>query len=1205
MKLKLLLTVLGVIILLLPGICGFSLHAKNAAWPDDEIIEERYLIDVLKNLSEKHQVIFSYKTQLLEGIIVDYEIKDEENLEIAINRLLTNTGLNYKFLGSKYYVIYKNDKQSKKHLRKLSRRIQQIQNLEEKGNLDLQPAGSKSANRFSAVARSIQQLQPTDQTISGTISNEEGQALAGATIRAKGTNRGALSNEQGRFQFTVPDEITTLIISYVGYATQEVEIAGRTTIQITLQASTSTLEEVIVVGYGTQKKVNLTAAVSQVGKEFLENRPTANAVQSLQGVVPGLVITNSSTGGEPGTAPNINIRGFLTSGGTGAIGDAGPLVLVDGMEMSLNDIDPENIESVSVLKDASAASIYGSRAAGGAILVTTKSGKNMNGEIKVSYSNNFSFSRPTIWPKNASPIDFAYAANDARINNRQNPYHDETDLANIMANMANPGSAPTIVANAAGTNWAYGTIGIEGTAATDWESIIFNDWAARSKHNVNLSGGSKELNYYISAGAYDEGGLLAIGDESFQRYNLDAKISTQAKKWLTMELLAKFRKSYSDFPTETNNNTVAWNKSRVLDLVSKLKPGLPVVDPIHGSNLMQHAYFPFWAGQRAKTENDQIALSPRIIIEPIKGLKFNAFLNYRRDNNLQEIIIQSSQVIRPQGLVDRISQAATRYRPTFIKNEYFSPNLFATYDKSFGNHNFHATAGYQHEVNEYHAIGADTDYLITDNVVSLNSSLDDDQLVSEAITHWAVQSLFSRFRYNYDEKYLFEFSYRQDGSSRFAPENRWAGFPSFSAGYNIAKEDFWPLKVINTFKLRGSYGTLGNQNVGNYLYLSNISLNTAGTSYLFDGARETFAQTPALSSESLTWERVKTTDIGFDVGALDNRLIAGFSWYRTDIDGMAAQGVDLPAQLGTAAPLTNIGASRVQGWEVEALWRDQIGDFGYSIRAVLSDYKRTIIDYPNETNSLTQRFVGQDLGDIYGLTWEGWFATDDEYTDYPIDQSFVNGGFWAGDTKYKDLNGDNEINRGEWVVGDIGDFSVIGNSTPRYQYSVNVGLRYKNFDLNALIQGVGKRDVLLSNHQRFRGPAQGPFHLNVWEGHLDYYRPEDTESPLGPNTDAYFPAPYTANPGRNNRNYRFAVDRYIQNGAYTRLKSLQIGYTLPESLLNKLNISSFRIFVTGENLFTITDLMFFDPEIVTSSVAGSAQSYPLSQIISTGVNLSF
>ncbi len=1053
---------------------------------------------------------------------------------------------------------------------------------------------------------SVFAISQQQMTVSGTVTDQAGETLPGVTVAIKGTPRGTITNMDGKYSLPGVTQGETIVFSFVGMEAQEVVVGSQSVINVTLQDRAVGLDEVVVVGYGTQKKVTLTAAVSQIGSEIFEDRPTANAVQSLQGSLPGLVISNSSTGGEPGTSPDINIRGFVTSAGVGNVQDAGPLVLVDGVEMNLNDINPQDIESVSVLKDAAAASIYGSRAAAGAILVTTKSGTNMGGDVRVTYNNNFSFSQPTAWPKNASPIYFAYAANDSRINLRQSPFHDETDLANIIANMKNPGSAPTIVANSAGTNWSYGTLGIEGTAATDWESIIFKDWAKSSKHNLSLTGGNEKLNYYISAGAYDEGGLLAVGDESFQRYNLDAKITTQAKKWLTLELLTKIRKSYTDFPTEAGSNTVAWNKSRVLDLISKLKPTLPQYDPIYGLELLQHSYYPFWDKQRAKTENNQIALLPKIIIEPIENLKLNVNLNYKRDNNLQEVIILSSQMVRPEGLVDKIPQESTSYDPTFITNEYFSPNIFATYDKSFQGHNFHATVGYQSEENNYHALGATTDYLITNSIVSLNASLDEDQLVSESKSHWAIQSVFSRLRYNYQEKYLFEFSYRRDGSSRFAPNDRWAGFPSFSAGYNVAKENFWPIDEISTFKLRGSYGTLGNQNVANYLYLSNIDLNTAGTQFLFDGARETFAQTPIISTESLTWEKVKTTDIGFDLNAFNNKFGLVFSWYRTDIEGMAAQGLDLPAQLGTSAPLTNIGTSRVQGWEVEASWRQKLGDFTYNVRGVISDYKRTMIEYPNATGSLAQAYYeGQDLGEIWGLTWDGWFMTDDEYQTYEVDQSLVAGNFWAGDTKYKDLNNDDVIDRGEWVKGNTGDFSIIGNSTPRYQYFISLGINYKNFDLNALIQGVGKRDVLLSNHQRFRGPAQGAFHMNVWEEHLDYFRAEDTTSPLGPNTDGYFPAPYSANPGNNNRNYRYAVDRYVQNGAYARLKSVQIGYTIPKHLTSRFKISNFRIFVSGENLFTLSDMMFFDPEVVTSSVAGSAQSYPLSTIISTGVSVSF
>lgn len=1053
------------------------------------------------------------------------------------------------------------------------------------------------------------------QQITGVVKDIDGQPIPGVNIIEKGTKNGTQTDFDGNFNISISNQNATLIISYIGYTTQEISAGNLAIINVTLEENISKLDEVVVVGYGTQKKLTLTAAVSQVGKEVFENRPVANAARALQGTVAGLVINNSSAGGEPGASPNINIRGYSTSNGdnVGSIIDAGPLVLVDGIEMNLNDIDPETIESVSVLKDAAAASIYGSQAANGAIIVITKGGENMKGKFRVNYSTNYALTQPTTLADLASPIDFAYTVNDARINNGQTPYHDETDLANILANMANPGSAPSISANTANTNWSYTAIGIDATGATDWNDIIYKDWAERTKHNLSISGGDKKLNYFISAGAYEEGGLLAVGKESYQRYNLDAKLSAQINDWLKVELLTKVRKSNSDFPTEVSGNGTSWNKSRVLDLISKIKPTLPLTDPIYGEQYLQHSYFPFWDTQRYKTENNQLILIPRFVIEPIKDLKVNVQLNYKRNNNYTETSILTSQIIRPAGFVDKVTQENTSYAPTFLTNTYFSPNIFTTYDKSIGNHNLHATVGYQSEEYDSHNLGAQTDYLTSDNIVSLNSSLDDDQLVTESILNSATQSVFSRFRYNYKEKYLFEFSYRRDGSSKYEPGNRTASFPSYSAGYNLAKEDFWPFKDISTFKLRGSYGTLGNQNISRlYGYLTNID-TSALTTYLFDGDRERFAGTPILETQNLTWETVQTTDIGFDVNAFNNKLDIAFSWYRTDTEGMAAQGLNLPAQLGTAAPLANIGTSRVQGWEIEATWKQRIGkDFSYNIRAVLSDYKRTIVEYPTPdgTLSLNQAyFPGKDIGEIYGLQWDGWFMTDEEAANHPVDQSAVSTRtYLAGDTKYKDLDGDNTISRGAWEVGDTGDYSILGNTTPRYQFSVNLGFKYKNFDFNAFIQGVGKRDVVVSNHQRFRGPAQGPFHVNVWEEHLDYFRAEDTTSPLGPNTDAYFPAPYTGsstNAGPNNKNYSQIVDRYIQNGAYVRLKSLQMGFTIPKSLTSKIKINNLRLYVTGENLFTISDMIFFDPENVTSGLAGSAISYPLARVVSIGLNTSF
>ncbi|WP_372757507.1 SusC/RagA family TonB-linked outer membrane protein [Mariniflexile sp.] len=1040
--------------------------------------------------------------------------------------------------------------------------------------------------------------------ITGTVKDVNGYPIPGANVLVKGTTNGVQTDFDGRFNISTSNANAVLVISYVGFKTKEIVVGTKTTINVTLLEDIAALDEVVVVGYGVQKKVNLTASVSQIGTETFENRPVANTARSLQGAVSNLQITTNSEGGRPGSTPDINIRGFITSAGTGSIGDAGPLVLVDGIEMSLDQINPDDIESVSVLKDAAAASIYGSRAAAGAVIVITKSGKDSNGKMRVNYSNAFAFSRPTIWPESVDALTFAYVMNDARANINSGAYWDDAALERIRQNMANPGSAPTMFDANNDGNYEVSSLGLGTTGSTNWKDFLFKDFAESQKHNLSFTGGDQKLNYYISTGIYNEGGLLNYADEDYKRLTVDAKIGGKANDWLSFELLTKFLKSEDDYPWDARTSGTR-GTYRFLDLVSKIKPTLPTVDP-NGNPLIQ-AQYPIWGNEREENEYNQIALLPRVIIEPVKDWLINLQYNYRRNNNKQVYRAATTSYINAFGETAYYrSQEQTTYRPQLITNEYFSPNLFTTYTKSLGDHNFKVLAGYQNETYEYYALNGNVSYLITDNVTSINASLDDTPTVGENISHWSTESVFSRFNYNFKEKYLFEFSYRRDGSSRFAPGSQWAGFPSYSLGYNVAKENFWPIKDINTFKLRGSYGTLGNQNVSNYLYISTVAINSPGTQYLFNGNRALFSSTPALSSENLTWETVKTTDFGVDINAFNNKLTMAFDWYRTDIEGMAGQGQDLPEVLGANAPLTNVGTSRVQGWEFEGTWRQKLSDdFSYNIRAVLSDYKRTIVSYPNDANLLSNYYAGRDLGEIWGLQWEGWFQSDDEVANYDIDQSFVRGGTWTpGDTKYKDINGDKVIDRGTNTLGDSGDFTVIGNTTPRYQYSATIGLNYKNLDFNMFIQGVGKKDAYVQNQGVFKGPAQGPLHAMVFEEHLDYYRAEDTTSPLGPNTDSYYAKPYSANPGNNNRNYRFAVDRYLQNGAYTRLKSVQVGYTIPKYVTDKYKIDKIRLFVTGENLFTITDMKSIDPEAFQSGF-GNAQTYPLSRVFSTGVNISF
>lgn len=1036
-------------------------------------------------------------------------------------------------------------------------------------------------------------------TITGKVTDSENsEGLPGVNVIVKGTSQGTVTDIEGDFKLDVPDENSVLVFSSVGYTQEEITVGSLTVFDVAMSADVTSLEEIVVVGYGIQKKVHLTASVTQVGSETIENRPVSNTAQALQGAAPSLSITTTNRGGEPGASMSLNIRGFMQTGsnwkGDPVIQNSSPFVLVDGVQMDLNAIDPEDIETVSVLKDAAAASIYGARAAGGAIIITTKSGKNNDGKVKVSYSNNFAWSQPTVWAENADAYTFAQVWNDAQRNTNGKEVYTDEMLGWIQQNMADPGSAPTLVEKSNGLSWDHKQMGVGATGATNWKDFLFKDWASRQKHNVNLSGGDEQFNYYISGGFYNEGGLTTVGDEYFKRYNVDAKMSAKATDWLTISLLTKLRKSEDEFPWDYQ-----YQRGRIFDFINKMKPTMPTVDPTFGEPLID-AKYPLWKNSRERLNNDQIAILPRVEIEPLKDWVINLEYNYKRNNNRRLRTMVPTEYKRPNGdIASTPARSSSQVESRLMTNEYFSPNLYSSYTKSFGEHNFKILAGYQSELYESYNMDAEGLHLLSDNILSIASTVGE-RKVTDEISHWSTQSIFSRFNYNYKEKYLLEVSYRRDGSSKFEPGSQWAGFPSFSAGYNIANEDFWPLKdQVSVFKLRGSYGTLGNHNVPNYLYVPIMGIGEGN--YLFDGAWGYTASPPNLGSIGLSWDRVQTTDFGIDIVTLNDRLTVNADWYRSDIMGMGAKGEALPAVLGSSPPYLNVADIRTQGWEADIMWKENIGEFGYNLRFSISDYKRTVLDFPNPTGLMSSKYAGQNLGDIWGLEWDDWFQDQQEIDDHPVDQSWVYGSWTPGDTRYVDQNDDDIINNGLNTVDDHGDMVVIGNTTPRYQYGITAGFNWKGLDFNMFIQGVGKKDFNMGQ-TRYRGPAQGPFHGNVFEQHVDYWR--DETSSLGANPDAYYPKPYLQNPGKNKRNYGKNVDRYIQDASYIRLKSMQIGYTLPKSLTEKAKLNNVRIYVSGENLLTKSNMKHYDPE-VTNGTFGSGIAYPLSKVVSTGINISF
>ena len=622
-----------------------------------------------------------------------------------------------------------------------------------------------------------------------------------------------------------------------------------------------------------------------------------------------------------------------------------------------------------------------------------------------------------------------------------------------------------------------------------------------------------------------------------------------------------------------------------------------------------------WEENKLTIQRRQIVLSPRITLEPVKGWVTNIDLNYRTNDDREIGFFPRVPSARPDGTggseVIWPALNGTSFRPRMFTNRYLSPNIYSNYSASFGQNNISLLAGYQQELYEYFDLFANASHLLTESVPSISTAVGE-KLIEDNIGHWATQSVFGRLNYDFAEKYLLEFNFRYDGSSRFDPDNRWGFFPSISAGWVVSKENFYPLKnTIEFFKLRGSYGSIGNQNVANYLYVPTMPVGQSA--WLFGGERLWQVGTPNISSINLTWEEVQTLNFGFDLLTLNNRLSVTFDWYDSKTKNLVGPGEAVPNLLGTVVPKSNQGEVTTRGWELELSWQDRVGeDFSYGIRGVLSDYKSTVTQYPNPTNILSTYYEGMDLGEIWGMEGDGFFQSESEVSEHPIDQSFIFGGTWLpGDTKYIDQNGDGKIDIGDNTVDNPGDKKIIGNSTPRYQFGVTLNASWKGIDISMLWQGIAKRDLDIGGLGVFRGPANGPLHANVYEEHLDYWR--DDTHPLGANFDAYYPRPYNQFVGQNGKNWSrsHAIDHFLQNAAYLRLKNLQLGYTIPRKIIRKVKLSNARIYVSGENLLTFTKMTsIFDPEAYKGRTGGNyagrpGDQYPLSRVLSTGLNVNF
>lgn len=1039
-----------------------------------------------------------------------------------------------------------------------------------------------------------------DGVCKGVVKDNQGETVIGASVVVKGSTNGTITGLDGDFTLDNVKRGDVIQISYIGYVSQEVVWQG-TPLNITLKEDSQTLEEVVVVGFGSQKKANLTGSVSQVKMDdVLGERPVTNVKNALQGSMPGLMV---SGGASPGEAKSFNIRGTVSINGMN------PLVLIDNVEGDIALLNPEDIESVTVLKDAASSAIYGARAAAGVILITTKKAK--KGEkFNLNYNANFGFQTSINSPKQASLDEYLRAYQAAGFS--ETYYAGNGSVSKWREYLAgykeNPAAYPTV-----GDGIYIGEDGAPYYLNDKDVYKAFQETSFMQTHNLTANGGTEKLRYRLSAGLTKEDGPLIESKDTYMRKNISSFISADITDWLTQE--ADFRYTVADRSEPMGSGDGIYCMNHISFYPSGMMPGsvntsvgkdLPLITP---ENQIRY-------NNPYLTDTDNTRIYLRTILRPIKGLELVGEYTYDR-KNWQKSYYAKKWEYTTEQLGSNNSVTSDYLFKSEDHEDYNALNLYGTYNFSIKeDHMFKVMAGFNQERKQNSWISVQTHDMIAPSAPSFTSATGK-IIPQNSYSDYAIRGAFYRINYNYKDRYLFEANGRYDGSSKFPKDDRFGFFPSFSVGWNIARESWMEktLDYVSDLKLRASWGQIGNQNIGNYGYYSTMQPVGNSNYWLKDGEFITYISTPGLVSNSFTWETVETLDIGFDASMFNSRLQVTFDWYQRTTRDMLIAGIQLPAVVGTSAPMRNAADMRTRGWEIAVNWRDQIGDWKYNVGFNLYDYKSKITKYSNNEDKLLSRnyYEGKTLGEIWGYVSDGFYTIDDfdgpgtwqlkdgvasldGYNPRPGDEKFVN---------LNDDRGTNEINSGLNTVDSPGDQKVIGNSTPRYNFGVNLGVSYKGFSLSAILQGTAKRDVWIGGMSLFPFGGSAKAYYPVFYNQTDYWEPmgscdgqyteNDREYWVAKNPDASLYRLYSnmQNHGSNQR----ASTKYLQNGAYMRLKNITLAYTFPKALISKVSLNALKVFVSAENLATISSLpKGYDPERLS-------WGYPFYRTLSFGLNV--
>lgn len=1012
-------------------------------------------------------------------------------------------------------------------------------------------------------------------SVTGKVVDENGNVLPGVTVLEKETLNGVITNQNGEFSISVATT-SVLEVSYIGYLTIDVPVGNRRKFEIVLSEDAEVIDDIVVVGYGTQKRVNVTGAVSSVGSDVIENRPLTNLGSGLQGTIANLNI--SSDNGAPGQGAKFNIRGTTNFSG------GGPLILVDGIEMDPNLLNPNDVKDVTVLKDAASAAIYGARAAFGVILITTKSGF-ANQKTTVSFSSNYSINKPTVKPDYMNSMQYAQWMNDANMTTNGSNYFDDITMQHIEAYFRDPKNNSPVFHHPDDAPDMYRYAG-----NTNWYKTLNKSTYPIQQYNANIQGGSENVKYFTSVGYFKQDGISRWADEDFRRYNILQNIGYKVSDYVEVGL----RTTLSVVDQKMGGQNKYGSSSMGSTVPGDSRPLMPLYHPDGNfAGYCGNGYFTNLAawqsqGGSSRMRKNDVWATGLIKIKPLEGWSINMdytynYYNYSFKNHVREYWDYNAS--GPGVIFPHTSPSGVSYDKNDSKYEVF--NAFTEYEKKFGGkHYFKAMAGFNQEVKTNKGVGLGRNNLIVNDIPFLNLATGE-RSTSDSESQWRIRGTFFRLNYIYDDRYIFEAIGRYDGSSRFPHKDRYEFFPSFSAGWRVSNENFWqPIKhVVNEFKIRGGYGSLGNQSVsGYYPYIS--TYGTGEVNYLFNGEKQMGVSAPGLVSPDLTWETVTQWDVGFEFGMLDNRLTGEFDYFERRTKDMLTKSKTLPAVLGVSEPQANAADLKTYGWEFMITWKHKLENgFTYSTSLSMADAQTKITKYDNPTRNLSDAYYkGKKWGEIWGFVTDGFFKTDAEAAAW--DQSKVVGyQQLAGDIKFANIDGKAGVDYGDNTVDNPGDRKIIGNSTPRYNFGWRSTAEWKGVDFTMFFQGTLKRDVIANrafylNHYTSEWAVPQKMNYNYWR--------ED-------NQNAVFPRARLNGSAVNE-----AQTYFLHDASYVRLKQLAIGYTIPQHITQKIGISKLRVYFNADNLWEYSKMpKSFDPELAT------VNAYPFIRSYSFGINLNF